>query len=353
MPAIDEYLKLVLEKKGSDLHFLAGDPPRIRLYGDLQPLRPDKLDKDYVQQTLYEIMPKTASSRFEEHDGADFAYNMGEYGRFRVNVMRQLNGMGAVMRAIPSKPKTLEQLNLPPAIHQLCRANNGLILVTGKTGSGKSTTLAAMIDDINTRVKGHILTIEDPVEFVHARKNCLISQREVGVHTKGFAAALQSGLREDPDVVLVGELRDYETISIAVTAAEMGILVMGTLHTNGAAQTVDRMVNVFPSDKQSHVRTMLSTSLRGVVSQQLLQRSDKNGRVAALEILVNTPAVSNLIRQGKLDQLETTMQSGSQFGMRTMDSAIEALMNARTVTGKEAYKKGINKSKFEPFKDQG
>ena len=353
MPIIDEYLKEVLGRKGSDLHFLAGDPPRIRLYGDLQPLRPDRLEKDFVQQTLYEIMPKTAVARFEEHDGADFAYNMGEYGRFRVNVMRQLNGMGAVMRAIPSKALTLEQLNLPTAIHQLCRANNGLILVTGKTGSGKSTTLAAMIDDINSRVKGHILTIEDPIEFVHRRKQCLISQREVGVHTKGFAAALQSGLREDPDVVLVGELRDYETISIAVTAAEMGILVMGTLHTNGAAQTVDRMVNVFPADKQSHVRTMLSTSLRGVVSQQLLQKADKSGRVAALEILVNTPAVSNLIRQGKLDQLETTMQSGSQFGMRTMDTAIEGLLSQRMITGKEAYKKGINKAKFEPVKDQG
>src|SRR6187401_830118 len=353
MPVIDEYLKQVLERKGSDLHFLAGDPPRIRLYGDLQPLRPEKLEKDFVQQTLYEIMPKTAVMRFEEHDGADFAYNMGEYGRFRVNVMRHINGMGAVMRAIPSKPVTLEQLKLPPAIHQLCRAHNGLILVTGKTGSGKSTTLAALIDDINKRDKGHILTIEDPIEFVHQRRNCLISQREIGLHAQNFAQALHSALREDPDVILVGELRDLETISIAVTAAEMGILVMGTLHTNGAAQTVDRMVNVFPSDKQSHVRTMLSTSLRGVVSQQLLQRADKSGRVAALEILVNTPAVSNLIRQGKLDQLETTMQSGSQFGMRTMDSAIEALLFQRIITGKEAYKKGINKSKFEPVKDQG
>jgi twitching motility protein PilT len=207
MPVIDEYLKQVLEKKGSDLHFLAGDPPRIRLYGDLQPLRPERLEKEFVQNTLIEIMPKTALKRFEEHDGADFAYNMGEFGRFRVNVMRQLNGMGAVMRAIPSKALSMEQLNLPPAIYSLCRANNGLILVTGKTGSGKSTTLAAMIDDINSRMKGHILTIEDPIEFVHTRKQCLISQREVGVHTKGFAAALHSGLREDPDVVLVGELR--------------------------------------------------------------------------------------------------------------------------------------------------
>src|SRR6187399_633078 len=326
MAVIDDYLKEVLSKKGSDLHFLAGDPPRIRLYGDLQPLRPERLEKEFVQNTLYEIMPKTAVKRFEEHDGADFAYNMGEYGRFRVNIMRQLNGMGAVMRAIPSKAVSMQQLNLPQACHSLCRANNGLILVTGKTGSGKSTTLAAMIDDINSRLKGHILTIEDPIEFVHLRKQCLISQREVGVHTKGFASALQSGLREDPDVVLVGELRDYETISIAVTAAEMGILVM---------------------------RTLLSTSLLGVISQQLLQKADKSGRVAALEILVNTPAVSNLIRQGKLDQLETTMQAGSQFGMRTMDNAIEALLNQRAITGKEAYKKGISKAKFEPVKDQG
>src|SRR5829696_7611143 len=345
MAVIDEYLKEVLARKGSDLHFLAGDPPRVRLYGDLQPLRPDRLDKDFVQTTLLEIMPKPALKRLEEHDGADFAYNMGEYGRFRVNVMRQLNGMGAVMRAIPSKALSMEQLNLPPAIHQLCRANNGLILVTGKTGSGKSTTLAAMIDDINARVQGHILTIEDPIEFVHQRKNCLISQREVGVHAGSFSQALHSALREDPDVILVGELRDLETMSIAVTAAEMGILVMGTLHTNGAAPTVDRIINVFPSDKQSHVRTMLSTSLRGVVSQQLLQKADASGRVAALEILVNTPAASNLIRQGKLDQLENTMQAGGAFGMRTMDTAIQQLLDSRQIKGKEAYKKGINKAK--------
>jgi len=350
---IDPFLVEILEKSGSDLHFIAGDPPRIRVYGDLNPLRPDKLSPDFVKTALYEIMPKTAVDRFEKKDGADFAYTLEGRGRFRVNIMRQLNGMGGVFRAIPSKALTLDELKLPDAVRQLCRANSGLILVTGKTGSGKSTTLAAMIDDINRRVNGHILTVEDPIEFVHERKNCLISQREIGVHSPSFAAAVHSALREDPDVVLVGELRDLETMSIAVTAAEMGILVMGTLHTNGAGATVDRMVNVFPSDKQSHVRTMLSTSLRGVVSQQLLQRADRQGRVAALEILVNTPAAANLIRQGKLDQLENTMQAGGQFGMRTMDTAIQQLLDARQITGKEAYKKAINKAKFEEFRETG
>ena len=353
MPAIDQYLTQVLQRNGSDLHFLAGDPARVRQYGELKSLSDQPLAAEIVKTTLYEIMPKLAVERFEAKDGTDFAYAMPNVARFRVNVMRQLNGMGAVFRAIPSSAKTAEELKLPPAVMDLCKINSGLILVTGKTGSGKSTTLAAMIDDINTREKGHILTIEDPIEFVHVRKNCLISQREIGVHAASFASALNSALREDPDVILVGELRDLETMSIAVTAAEMGILVMATLHTNGAAPTVDRMINVFPADKQSHVRTMLSTSLRGVISQQLLQKADKSGRVAALEILVNTPAVSNLIRQGKLDQLETTMQAGSQFGMRTMDNAIEALLNQRTITGKEAYKKGISKAKFEPVKDQG
>jgi twitching motility protein PilT len=348
---IDSFLNEILEKRGSDLHFIAGDPPRIRVYGDLMPLRPDKLSPDYVKTALYEIMPKTAVDRFEKKEGADFAYSLEGRGRFRVNIMRQLNGMGGVFRAIPSKALTLDELKLPDAVRQLCRANSGLILVTGKTGSGKSTTLAAMIDDINQRVKGHILTVEDPIEFVHERKSCLISQREIGVHSPSFAAAVLSALREDPDVVLVGELRDLETMSIAVTAAEMGILVMGTLHTNGAAATVDRMVNVFPSDKQGHVRTMLSTSLRGVLSQQLLQRADKQGRVAALEILVNVPAAANLIRQGKLDQLENVMQAGGQFGMRTMDTAIQQLLDSRQVTGKEAYKKAFNKARFEEFRD--
>jgi len=350
---IDEYLKEVLSKNGSDLHFIAGDMPRIRLYGELHVLRQEILEPQFVEEVLHEIMPRAAQQRLEEKHGADFAYIIPGVSRFRVNVMRHLYGLGAVCRAIPSKALTLDELNMPDAVRNLCKVNNGLILVTGKTGSGKSTTLAAMIDDINTRRKGHILTIEDPIEFVHPRKNCLISQREIGTHSPSFAQALHSALREDPDVILVGELRDYETMSIAVTAAEMGILVMGTLHTNGAAATVDRMVNAFPADKQSHVRAMLSTSLRGVISQQLIPRADRPGRVAALEILINTPAVANLIRQGKLDQLENTMQSGAQYGMRLMDSAIQELLDKGIISGKEAYKKAINKAKFEAVKDLG
>ena len=232
MARIDAFLLEVLKRRGSDLHFIAGQPPRIRLYGDLLPLTEQTLGQEFVQQALYEILPKVAAERFESKDGADFAYTIPEVGRFRVNVLRQLNGMGAVLRAIPAKALTLDELGMPEAVRGLCRANNGLVLVTGKTGSGKSTTLAAMIDDINTRNKGHILTIEDPIEFVHQRKSCLVSQREIGVHSPSFAAALRSALREDPDVILVGELRDLDTMSIAVTAAETGILVMGTLHTS-------------------------------------------------------------------------------------------------------------------------
>jgi twitching motility protein PilT len=353
MAAIDAFLTQVLERDGSDLHFLAGDVPRVRQYGELKALRPEPLEPEMVKTTLYEIMPKLSVERFESRDGADFAHSIPGVARFRVNIMRQLNGMGAVFRVIPSKAKSAEELKLPPAVRDLCKSTNGLILVTGKTGSGKSTTLAALIDDINTREKGHILTIEDPIEFVHKRKSCLISQREIGVHATSFSSALLSALREDPDVILVGELRDLETMSIAVTAAEMGILVMGTLHTNGAAATVDRLINAFPADKQPHVRTMLSTSLRGVVSQQLIPKADKKGRVAALEILINTPAIANLIRQGKMDQLENGMQTGSASGMRLMDAAIQALLDQRLITGKEAYKKAINKSRFEPLREAG
>ena len=352
MNKIDEFLKRALVKESSDLHFISGDPPRVRVHGSLSELNEETLSIDFVKESLYEIMSGTAQKDFERDDAADFAYEIPDVSRFRVNVMRHLNGIGAVFRAVPSKALTLEDLDMPPAVHDMCKQTSGMILVTGKTGSGKSTTLAAMIDAINKRLKGHILTIEDPIEFVHSRHGCLVSQREVGVHSGSFAEALHSALREDPDVILVGELRDLETISVAITAAEMGILVMGTLHTNGAGQTVDRMVNTFPSDKQSHIRTMLSTSLRGVISQQLLPTKHKPGRIAALEILINTSAVSNLIRQGKLDQLETAMQAGRQIGMQTMDSALMDLVERKWVSGKEAYQQANNKQKFQKVRDE-
>ncbi|NCF52388.1 PilT/PilU family type 4a pilus ATPase [Gammaproteobacteria bacterium] len=352
MAKIDQYLQEALKRRASDLHFVSGDPVRARVNGALQILMNDQLAQDTVQEALFEIMDGTTQRTFEANEAADFAYNIPDISRFRVNVFRHLNGVGAIFRAIPAKALTLQELNMPPVIHDLCKQTSGMILVTGKTGSGKSTTLAAMIDAINSNVKGHILTIEDPIEFVHQTKKSLISQREIGVHSDSFAHALNSALREDPDVILVGEMRDLETISIAVTAAEMGILVMGTLHTNGAAPTVDRIINSFPADKQAHIRTMISTSLRGVVSQQLLPKKHESGRVAALEVLINTSAVANLIRQGKLDQLETAMQSGGNVGMQTMDSALMSLVEKNVVLGRDAYQQADNKSKFERVKDE-
>jgi twitching motility protein PilT len=342
---IDHYLRSLIEKDASDLHFIAGQPPRMRKYGELTPFEDDILTADRTEEILREIMPESAQNALEEHDSADFAYMIEGVARFRVNVLRHLNGLGGVFRAIPSIAKTLEDLNMPPVLTSLCKETSGLILVTGKTGSGKSTTLAAMISEINSQMKGHIVTIEDPIEFVHERNRCLISQREVGEHTTDFSAALHSALREDPDVILVGEMRDLETISIAVTAAEMGILVMGTLHTNGAGQTVDRIVNVFPTDKQPGVRSMLSTSIKGVVSQQLIPRKD-GGLVAALEVLINNPATANLIRQGKLDQLETVMQAGRKTGMVTMDKALSNLFDSGIISGRSIYEFANDKEKF-------
>ncbi len=351
MRKINEFLIAALNNKASDLHFVSGDPARARIHGELRTLDDKHLETDFVREALYEIMDGTAQRTFEKNDAADFAYEIEDVSRFRVNAFRHLNGVGAIFRAIPSTALTLEDLNMPKVVEQLCRNTQGMILVTGKTGSGKSTTLAAMIDEMNRRLKGHIVTIEDPIEFVHTAKGCLVSQREVGVHTPNFAEALHSALREDPDIILVGEMRDLETISIAVTAAEMGILVMGTLHTNGAAATVDRIINSFPADKQAHIRTMISTSLRGVISQQLLPTIHRPGRAAALEIMINTPAVANLVRQGKIDQLETAIQSGGSVGMKSMDSALMDLVEKGWVSGKEAYLQANNKSKFQEVRD--
>ncbi len=351
MNKIDKYLQAALGQNASDLHFVSGDPVRARVHGSLKAIVEERLTTDIVAEAMTEIMDGTTQKTFEAQDAADFAYEIEDVSRFRVNVFRHLNGIGAIFRAIPSKAMTLDELNMPSVVRGLCRHTQGMILVTGKTGSGKSTTLAAMIDEMNRRMKGHIITIEDPIEFVHTSKGCLLSQREIGVHTGSFADALHSALREDPDVVLVGEMRDLETISIAVTAAEMGILVMGTLHTNGAAQTVDRIINSFPADKQSHIRTMISTSLRGVVSQQLLPTCNRPGRAVAMEVMINTPAIANLIRQGKLDQLETAIQAGGRIGMKTMDNALMDLVDRGEVSGQEAYQQANNKHMFEKVKD--
>jgi len=348
---INEFLKSMQMRKGSDLHVIAGDPPRMRVHGDLITLDNQRLDPEELKAELFSLMSEQSIDQFNKHDSADFAHAIPDIARFRVNVFRHLHGVGAVFRGIPSKALTLEELKMPKSLNELATATRGLILVTGKTGSGKSTTLAAVIDAINSRLRGHILTIEDPIEFVHQRKQCLISQREIGLHAPSFAAALHSALREDPNAILVGEMRDLETMSIAMTAAEMGVLVMGTLHTNGAAATIDRVVNIFPADKQDHVRNMLSTSLRGIVSQQLLKKKDGTGRLVALEILINTSASANLIRQGKLEQLETVMQSGAANGMCTMDGSLKKLYEDGQISGEEAYLNAIDKSKFESVRD--
>jgi twitching motility protein PilT len=349
---IDTFLELLVKQDGSDLHLASGNPPRLRVLGELVSVKYRELSAAETMSLLTDIMPPLVREAFEQRCSVDFAYALEGLARFRVNVYRHINGVGAVLRVIPSGIRTMEDLGLPPVLTSLCQQKRGLLLCTGPTGSGKSTTLAALIDYINSNRKGHILTIEDPIEFMHRNKASLVTQREVGFDTPSFASALKSALREDPNVILVGEMRDVETISLAVTAAETGILVFGTLHTNGAAATVDRIVNVFPPGEQGRIRSMLSTSLLGVVSQQLLRRSDGKGRVAALEILVNNAAVANILRDGKTEQIATALQSGSLQGMQSMDTALKRLLDARQIMGKDAYRKAIDKKLFEMYAEQ-
>jgi twitching motility protein PilT len=349
MAAIDPYLNQVIERDGSDLHFLAGDPPRVRQYGELKPLSNETLSGEKVKAALYEIMPKLALERFEAKDGTDFAYSMPGVARFRVNVMRQLNGMGGVFRVIPSKARTADELKLPDAVRNLCKVNSGLVLVTGKTGSGKSTTLAAMIDDINTREKGHILTIEDPIEFVHTRKNCLISQREIGVHSPSFSSALLSALREDPDVILVGELRDAETIRMAMTAAETGHLVLGTLHTTSAVKTIDRLIDALPAEEREQTKSFLSQSLLAVVTQILVKTNEGRGRKAIVEIMIMTKAIAKLITSDQTHQIPSQLQMGREFGMQMFDQALLQALNAREIDPDDAYVYATDKRLFQKF----
>jgi twitching motility protein PilT len=349
MAKIDAFFKLMFDQGASDLHLVAGQQPIIRLQGELERIKYDPLDNDNLRAMLYEIAPEHKIKQFEETGDVDFGYEIPGVARFRANFFLQKNGCGAVFRQIPTKVLTADELGLPPILKKAALLNKGLVLVTGPTGSGKSTTLAAIIDHANKNRKDHIITVEDPIEFVHQSQGCLVNHREVGTHTKSFGAALKGALREDPDIILVGEMRDLETIRLAIEASNTGHLVFGTLHTTSAPKTIDRVIEVFPAEEQAQIRNSLSTGLKVVVAQNLFKRIDKRGRVAALEILVCTPAVSNLIREGKTHQLPSSIQTGKKFGMQGLDDAILEHLNAKRIGPEDAYDKSIDKAKFLPF----
>lgn len=346
MPAIDQYFQHLIQAGASDLHLSEGQPPKIRAHGSLEPIAEGNLEHESLKSMLGEICDPTAFENYLKSGDLDFAYAMDEDSRFRCNFFKQNNGLGAVFRLIPTKIATLEELGIPEVVKKFGDMRSGLILVTGPTGSGKSTTLAALIDYININYSRHIITVEEPIEFVHTNKKSIISQREVPIQTPSFADGLRASLREDADIVLVGEMRDLETISLALTAAETGLLVFGTLHTNNARKTVDRLVDVFPSDQQAQVRTMLSASLRGVLAQLLLKKTGGKGRVAVNEILVATPAVGAVIREGATQKLQDIITGGQNVGMQFMDDAIWAQMLSGAVDPLEAYMKAIDKSRF-------
>ncbi len=333
---VSELLMFAVKQKASDLHLSAGEPPMLRIHGQLRKLETDPFSAELVHRMIYDILNDQQRRVFEENKELDFSIALGEYGRFRVNCFYQNRGQAAVFRAIPNKIYSFEELGLPKVCRQIAKYRKGLVLVTGPTGSGKSTTLAAMIDYINRERKEHIITIEDPIEYVHSAKNCLINQRELDTHTHSFANALRSALREDPDVVLVGEMRDLETISLALTAAETGHLVFGTLHTTGAPKTIDRIIDVFPPDQQAQIRTQFSETIQAVASQRLFRKRDGSGRVPALEIMVAVPAIRNLIRESKISQIPSIIQTGQKFGMQTLEAAITELINRRMIEPEEA-----------------
>lgn len=336
MATIDDLFRLMVEQKASDLHITSGAPPYLRIHGDMTPVNYRQLSNQDVQSLIFEILNEKQKKAFVEKWELDFAYVVEGVGRFRCNVFMQRKGLGGVFRTIPEKIKSAQELNLPPGIIELCNYERGLVLVTGPTGSGKSTTLAAMIHHINATREAHILTVEDPIEFVHPNLKSLVNQREVGSHTKSFGNALKAALREDPDIILVGELRDLETISLALTAAETGHLVFGTLHTNSAVKTMDRIIDVFPAEQQGQIRAMMAESLRGIVAQTLFQKADKMGRVAAFEILKGTKAVANLIREGKNHQIPSMMQTGAAQGMVLFEKYIDDLVKKGLVTPADA-----------------
>jgi twitching motility protein PilT len=339
MPQIDHLFRETLKQGASDLHMVIGRPPMLRVRGELTPTAFPVLSAKHSKDLIYEILNQEQKDRIENNLDLDFAYELTGVARFRANIFFQHRGMGAVFRLIPEKVLTLEQLNMPPVLKKISDMRAGIVLVTGPTGSGKSTTLAAMINYINESREAHILSIEDPIEFVHQNKRALITQREVGNHTENFNVALKVAGRQDPDIVLVGELRDLETISLALTLSSFGILVFGTLHTNSAMKTVDRIIDVYPSEEQPQIRAMLSDSLRGVIAQQLLRTADDKSRTAAVEILVGSPALANIIREGKINLIASYMQAGAADGMQTMDQALIKLVNEGHVSLDAALEK--------------
>ncbi|MDH3270155.1 MAG: type IV pilus twitching motility protein PilT [Gemmatimonadota bacterium] len=346
MAQIDQFLKVLVQQGGSDLHLTVGSPPIMRVHGHLQRIKFRELSNEDMEALVYEIMEEEWRITFADKLDYDFAYEVEGLARFRVNVFWQRKGLAAVMRTIPEKILTADDLGFPDAVRRLCMLTKGLVLVTGPTGSGKSTTLAAMTDLINSTRADHILTIEDPIEFVHENKKALVNQREIRTNTRSFANALRAALREDPDVILVGEMRDRETIELGITAAETGHLVFGTLHTNSAPKTVDRIIDVFPADEQEQIRSMLAESLKGVVAQVLLRAKDGKSRMAAMEIMIGTSAIGNLIREGKIHQIPSIIQTGKKDGMQLLDQHIlEFLMSGR-ITPEEAYMRCNNKQAF-------
>ncbi|MBR5213803.1 MAG: type IV pilus twitching motility protein PilT [Akkermansia sp.] len=346
---IDTYFQALVENGGSDLHLSEGQPPKIRVHGDIVPIEEGILTHEDMVELMQPICPPKLWKFYEENGDADFAYEMDAQSRFRCNYMKQQRGYCCVFRLIPTKILTMEQLNVPEQIKRFGEMRSGLVLVTGPTGSGKSTTLAALIDYINTNFARHIITVEEPIEFVHPSKRSIITQREVPENCPTFADGLRASLREDSDIVLVGEMRDLETISLALTAAETGLLVFGTLHTNNARKTIDRIIDVFPAEQQAQARTMLAGSLRGVVAQLLMKRSDKPGRVAVNEILFATPAVSAIIREGATQKLADVIVGGKALGMQFMDDAIWQKLQQGLVSPQEAYMKAIDKARFKNF----
>jgi twitching motility protein PilT len=349
MAQIDAFFKLMNEQGASDLHLVTGQQPVIRINGELTRIKYKILENDPLKEMLYEIAPEDKVKLFEETGDIDFAYEIPGLARYRANFFDQKYGIAAVFREIPSEILTCDQLGLPPVIQKLASLPRGLVLVTGPTGSGKSTTLAAIVDEANRTRKDHILTIEDPIEFVHKSKEAVINHREVGLHTRSFAAALRGALREDPDIILVGEMRDLETISLAIEAASTGHLVFGTLHTSSAAKTVDRVIEVFAANQQEQIRSTLSDGLRAVIAQNLFKRVDRKGRVAALEIMIAIPAIRNLIREAKTFQIPSAMQTGKKYGMQTLDDAIMVHLMAKRISPDDAYIKCNNKETFRPF----